>query len=280
MQIMGSMDLLLAKLSPGYVALLGLPDDQNSSYLRGSAEAPEAIRQALHCGSSNLSTEDGGDLGSETRFIDLGDVQHTEVTSYRSSIESAITAILARGANVLSLGGDHAVSYPVLRAYATHFGPLDVIHLDAHPDLYDELDGNRYSHACPFARALEDGCIHRLVQIGIRTMNSAQRSQAKKNGVEVIDADNWTSTLPEGILHPLYISIDMDVLDPAFAPGVSHHEPGGLSTRDVIRLIHNVPVRPVGADLVELNPSRDGSGMSSMVAAKLVKELAAAMLHG
>jgi agmatinase len=277
---MGNVESSLDKLSPGCVALLGLPDDENSSYLRGSAEAPEAIRQALHCDSSNLSTEDGGDLGSETRFVDLGDVQHSEGTSYRSSIETAIKAVLARGANVLSLGGDHAVSYPVLRAYATHFGPLDVIHLDAHPDLYDELDGNKYSHACPFTRALEEGCIRRLVQIGIRTMNSAQRAQEKKFGVEVIDADSWTGTLPGGILHPLYISVDMDVLDPAFAPGVSHHEPGGLSTREVLRLIHNLPVQPVGADLVELNPSRDTSGMSSMVAAKLVKELAAAMLHG
>ena len=272
--------LPLDLLSPGFLALLGLPNDENSSYLRGSAKAPEAIRQALHCESSNLSTEDGGDLGSEVRFVDLGDLQQLDGIPYRYSIEETITAALLRGASVLSLGGDHAISYPALRAYAHHFGPLDVVHLDAHPDLYDELDGNRYSHACPFARALEDGCIHRLIQVGIRTMNTPQRVQAAKYGVEVIDADSWTGVLPEGILYPLYISVDMDVLDPAFAPGVSHHEPGGLSTRDVVRLIHNLPVRPVGADLVELNPSRDGSGMSAMVAAKIVKELAAAMLHG
>lgn len=277
---MGTVALPLDLLSPGFLALLGLPNDSNSSYLRGSAKAPEAIRQALHCESSNLSTEDGGDLGNEVRFVDLGDLQQFDGIPYRCSIEETITAALARGASILSLGGDHAISYPALRAYARHFGPLDVLHLDAHPDLYDELDGNRYSHACPFARALEEGCIRRLIQIGIRTMNTPQRAQAEKYGVEVIDADSWTGTLPDGILHPLYISVDMDVLDPAFAPGVSHHEPGGLSTRDVLRLIHNLPVRPVGADLVELNPSRDGSGMSAMVAAKIVKELAAAMLHG
>jgi arginase len=280
MTLMGSVDLPLDLLSPGCIALLGLPDDENSSYMRGASEAPTAIRKALHCDSSNLSTEDGGDLGTETRFVDLGDLQHTEGTSYRSGIEPAIKAVLARGASVLSLGGDHAVSYPVLRAYAACFGPLDVLHLDAHPDLYDELAGNRFSHASPFARALEEGCIRRLIQIGIRTMNAPQRAQAGKYGVEVIDAESWTGTLPDGIIHPLYISIDMDVLDPAFAPGVSHHEPGGLSTRDVLRLIHNLPVRPVGADLVELNPSRDCNGMSAMVAAKIVKELAAAMLHG
>lgn len=139
---MESVDLALDRLSSGCVTLLGLPDDANSSYLRGSSEAPVVIRKALSCESSNLSTE----------------------------------------------GGD----------------------------------------------------IH----------------------------------------HPLIISIDLDVLDPAYAPGVSHHEPGGLSTRDVLRLFHAVPVRPVGADLVELNPSRDGSGISSLVAAKLVKELVPAMLHG
>jgi agmatinase len=279
MMLMGSADLPLNMLFHGCIALLGLPDDANSSYMRGAAEAPTAIRKALHCDSANLSTEDGGDLGTDGRFVDLGDLKHHEDTPYRIRIEEAITAALARGASVLSLGGDHAVSYPTLSAYARHFGPLDVVHLDAHPDLYDELGGNRYSHACPFARALEEGCIRRLIQVGIRTMNAPQKVQAEKYGVEVINAESWTGTLPTGILHPLYVSIDMDVLDPAYAPGVSHHEPGGLSTRDVLGLIHKLPVRPVGADLVELNPSRDGSGMSAMVAAKIAKELAAAMLH-
>lgn len=110
-------------------------------------------------------------------------------------------------------------------------------------------------------------------------MNGAQRLQAQKFGVEVIELESWTGKLPEGLRHPLCLSVDMDVLDPAYAPGVSHHEPGGLSTRDVLRLIHDLPVRPIGADLVELNPSRDGSGMSAMVAPKIVKELVAAMLH-
>jgi arginase family enzyme len=153
-----------------------------------------------------------------------------------------------------------------------------VLHLDAHPDLYPEFEGDPYSHACPFARVVEEGLAERLVQVGIRTMNGAQQAQAERHDVEVIDMRAWTAGRRPDVRGPLYLSIDLDAFDPAFAPGVSHREPGGLATRDAIDLIQRLPGPIVGADIVELNPSRDPIGITAPLAAKLVKELAARML--
>jgi arginase family enzyme len=121
---------------------------------------------------------------------------------------------------------------------------------------------------------MEQGLANRLVQVGIRTMNRHCREQVQRFGVEVIEMREFAADrvpIPE---HPLYISIDMDALDPAFAPGVSHHEPGGLSVRDILSVLHRVRSPVVGADVVEYNPARDINGMTAVVAAKLVKELA------
>jgi agmatinase len=278
---------------PVEVTLLGLPTDENSTYMRGAAEAPPRIREALHAGSSNLYAENGlrvrpasRDLGAEPRFTDQGDVALGSGAEARRQIEETVAALLAGGARVLALGGDHAITYPIIRAYARAHLDLTILHLDAHPDLYDEFEGNRYAHACPFARIMEEGLVARLVQVGIRGTNPHQREQAARFGVEVHEMRDWQpgfqvalrkSPLGE-VEGPVYISLDMDALDPAFAPGVSHHEPGGLSTREVIGLIQTVPGPVVGADIVEFNPRRDLAGITAMAAAKLVKELAARML--
>ena len=179
----------------------------------------------------------------------------------------------------MALGGDHAVSYPLLRAQASVRRGLTVVHLDAHPDLYDELDGDRYSHACPFARVMEERLVDRLIQVGIRTLNRHQRAQAERFGVEVIDMRNlhtWSEIVLEG---DVYLSVDMDVLDPSCAPGVSHHEPGGLTTRQALSIVQGIEAPIVGADLVELNPLRDPNGMTAMAAAKLFKEMLGKMLE-
>ncbi len=260
---------------PG-VTLLGIPNDANSSFLPGAAEAPPAIRRAMRSPSSNLSTESGLDLGDEARLLDAGDLPRS-VPFER--ITEAVAERLERGERVLSLGGDHAIAYPILQAFGPRFPRLGVLQLDAHPDLYDELDGNRLSHACPFARIMEDGLAGRLVQVGIRTLNPHQRQQAARFGVEIVEMKDWPPAEPLAFDGPLYLSLDLDVLDPAFAPGVSHIEPGGLSVREVITLIQRLDAPLVGADVVELNPARDPSGITAMVAAKLVKEIAARMLE-
>lgn len=261
------------------VALLGLPTDVNSSYVRGAARAPAEIRKALWCPSSNLASETGVDLGTPGLLTDEGDLALQEEPGDRVRIESAIGTLIARGVTPLLLGGDHSVTYPVVRALAAAHGKLSILHFDAHPDLYDVFEGNRFSHACPFARIMEEGLAQRLVQVGIRTLNGHQAQQAERFGVEIVAMDGFVPDrvpVPRG---PLYVTIDLDGLDPAFAPGVAHPEAGGLSVRDVIRVLHRVEGPVVGADVVELLPSADQGGRTAVAAAKLIKELAGLMLR-
>jgi agmatinase len=251
------------------VALVGYASDENSSFLRGTAKAPPLIREALFSDSTNLWTEGGLDLGAPGRLFDAGD--------YPDSIEEVTALLLEHGRVPLALGGDHSITYPIVRAFAASLGKLDILQFDAHPDLYDAFQGNRHSHACPFARIMELGCVRRLVQVGIRTANGHQRDQAARFGVEVVEMRRWHDGLALAFDEPLYVSIDLDVLDPAHAPGVSHREPGGPGTRQLIDAIQSIQARIVGGDVVEYNPTQDPTGTTALVAAKLVKELAANM---
>ena len=260
------------------VALIGFPYDESSSFQRGTAAAPPLIRRALHVDSSNLWSETLIDLGAEGVLHDVGDVDCGGRESVRGNIEAAIAWVLSRGLVPISLGGDHSITYPIVKTFRRTYPRLSLLQLDAHPDLYAEFDGDRYSHACPFARIMEEGLVDRLVQVGVRTMNGHQREQAEGFGVEVIDMRAWFAGLHLTFASPLYVSIDLDVLDPAFAPGVSHPEPGGLSMRDVIGVIQAIGSPIVGADLVEYNPSNDPLGLTGRVCAKLLKELAAKMV--
>ena len=266
------------KLQRGTVAVVGVPLDENSSFLRGAALGPESMRAALRSGSANMSTELGIDLDSAEGWTDLGDLQLTTGEDSLARVERTVASILSTGARVLALGGDHSISYPVLRAYTKAYDDLTVLHIDAHPDTYDEYGGSRHSHACPFARIMEERPALKLVQVGIRTANSHQRDQARRFGITMIEMKDWTYSKMPKLNGPIYLSLDLDVLDPGFAPGVSHHEPGGMSTRDVIQIIHGLPNSLVGADIVELNPTRDPSGMTAMVAAKFYRELVGRML--
>ncbi len=260
------------------IVLLGLPFDENSSFLRGAADAPSIIRSALRSGASNFWSEDGTDLGDEALFGDAGDVIAAPGEDGFARIEASVRSVLARNLRPIGLGGDHAVVYPVIRAVASRHPGLTVVDFDAHPDLYDEYSGNRHSHACPFARIMEEGLVRRLVQIGVRTLNGHQRRQAERFGVEIIEMRAWRGVVPE-LQAPLYLSFDMDALDPAFAPGVSHPEPGGFSVREVLSAIQELRAEVVGADIVEFNPRLDPAGITAFVCAKLVKEIAAKMLE-
>jgi agmatinase len=259
------------------ISILGVPYDADSSFLKGTLHGPPVIRNAFRSPSSNTFAENEVEIGGHPQIQDEGDLDLGSGQNAREQIESAIRNLVMQDHKVLSLGGDHSITYPILRGYASKHGKLNVLQLDAHPDLYDELEGNRFSHACPFARAFEDGLIGRLLQVGIRTMNTHQRQQADKFGVEIIRAEDVVTTMIE-IDGPVYVSLDMDVLDPAFAPGVSHYEPGGLSVRDVLSVIHEIEVPVIGADIVELNPTRDFQDMTAFVAAKFMRELLAKML--
>ena len=257
------------------VRLIGLPTDCHSSFLRGAAAAPIAIRAALASDHANMAAECGLELGPDIALEDSGDLPLDETAADFERIRSSAEQAARDGVVPLFLGGDHMVSYPIVAGLAAAHGPVNILHFDAHPDLYDDFGGDPLSHASPFARIMEARHAASLVQVGIRTLNRHCREQAQRFGVRIVEMREFQADsvpIPDA---PLYISIDLDALDPAFAPGVSHPEPGGLSTRELLSVLHRVSGPIVGADVVEYNPSCDVNGMTAVVAAKLIKELAA-----
>lgn len=257
------------------IGLVGFPVDHNSSHMRGAAQAPPLIREALYSDATNRWSEGGVDLGAGDIFTDLGDLEIKSSAEWFQEIQCRILSLLEQGLIPLSLGGDHSITYPIVQALRGRESGFAIFHLDAHPDLYHHFQENPHSHASPFARILESGLVTELVQVGIRTLNSHQKKQAERFGVQMLEMKNWHPDRVIRFKQPVYISFDLDALDPAFAPGVSHYEPGGFSTRQAIDIIHRLRAPAIiGADVVEFNPVRDPSGVTAMTCAKLVKELA------
>ena len=261
------------------LAIIGIRYDENSSFTKGAADAPPQIRAALRSDAWNLTSENGTDLSGDSTFFDAGDIEPVAGSDMLTLIENSIYTLIGDGLTPISLGGDHSITHPIVRAFARKYNNLSLLHFDAHPDIYDSYQGNRNSHASPFARIMEQKLVKRLVQVGIRTFTAHQREQVTKFGVETIEMRNVTADLQLEFDSPVYISFDVDALDPAFAPGVSHREPGGLSTRQAIDLIQRLKGRVVGADIVEFNPRMDPLHVTGTVCAKLFKEIAAKMLE-
>ena len=255
------------------IIIQGIKYDEKSSYQKGPGLAPPLIREVLHCGSSNYFAENGVSI-ENANIVDKGDFDISEYFE----IEHITEEHLKLNGRIFTLGGDHSITYPIIKAYNQKYPILDILQIDAHPDLYDHFEGDKYSNACPFARILENGYAARLVQVGIRTLNTHQAEQAKKFQVEIHNMKNLDLAKIPKFENPLYISLDMDGFDPAFAPGVSHHEPGGLTSRQVIELIQNLDAEIVGADIVEYNPERDFQNMTAFLAAKMMKEIISKMM--
>lgn len=255
------------------IAIQGIQFDEKSSYQQGPKLAPPLIREALHSGSLNLYAENGISIEQET-IEDKGDF---EISDY-FDISKITEGHLQEGHKVFTLGGDHSITFPILKAYHKKYPKLDILHIDAHADLYDNYEGDPYSHACPFARIMENGFAVKLVQVGIRTLNTHQAEQAEKYDVEIHQMKDYDIQNIPTFQNPLYISLDMDGFDPAYAPGVSHHEPGGFSSRQVIDLLHSIKTEVVGADIVEYNPNRDFQNMTAFLAAKMMKEILVKMM--
>mmetsp|Transcript_16922 Transcript_16922/g.19217 ORF Transcript_16922/g.19217 Transcript_16922/m.19217 type:complete len:326 (-) Transcript_16922:503-1480(-) len=286
------------------VGILGIKDDSRSSFLRGPSQAPPVIRAAMYSESSNSYSETGVNVfqaGLNPTTMDFGDITEREVSP--GTTISKLHEILDEGLKPLVLGGDHSISYPVIETLLNwRIKNMDdpsftILHLDAHPDLYDELGGDRLSHACPFARIMELNEFHEkdyinLVQVGIRTATSPQREQMDRFKIRLLEMKDFPDSkaeLKEIIQESLsekkstgdvYISFDMDVLDPAFAIGVSHYEPGGMTTRQATDTLLAIPSEAniIGCDCVEYNPTRDINNSTAMVAAKICKELISLML--
>ncbi|XP_050899664.1 arginase 2, chloroplastic/mitochondrial isoform X1 [Lathyrus oleraceus] len=276
--------------------ILGVPLGHNGSYHEGPTFAPPLVREAIWNASTNSTTEEGKNLVDPRVFADVGDIPIQDLRNLGISedrlmnfVSDSVKIVMDHAPlRPLIVGGDHSITFPVVRAISEKLGgPVDILHFDAHPDIYENFDNNYYSHASPFARIMEGKYAKRLVQVGIRSINDAGRQQIEKYGVETHEMrnfakdrdylENLTLGTGEGV-KGVYVSIDVDSLDPGFAPGVSHIESGGLSFRDILNILQNLKGNIVGGDVVEFNPILDVSNrMTSLVAAKLVRELAAKM---
>jgi len=170
------------------ITLLGFPWDASSSYARGPALAPPVVRAVLFAESSSPFSIAGVDAREAISAYDFADLP-SDGDAARASISARISAAVKAKTKPLSLGGDHSVTFPILNALKDIHGPMNILHVDAHTDLYEEYEGDPFSHACPFARAIEAGCVNTLVQVGLRSVGPAQRAYGEKHGVVMLGAD-------------------------------------------------------------------------------------------
>lgn len=256
---------------PGAYALIGIPEDRASSFRAGAHLGPEAIRGMA--ASLNPCTERGTDL-ARLDAVDQGDLSLSrDADSTRPQIGSTVGRAMDEGTVPIVLGGDHSVTVPSFNAALGRYPDVRMLYLDAHPDLYAEFEGDPFSHACVVARILDmDGMAgDRITQAGVRAWTPDQLETAEKHGIQTLpmgEMEGFVYETPK----PVYLSLDIDVLDPAFAPGVGNPVPGGLSSRALISLIQSLDANVVGMDLVEVNPLLDRANVTSVAAARLVLE--------
>ena len=236
------------------ISVIEIPTDINSSFSLGSSKGPPIIKKQFDSEATNKFSENGFDLRKRYNW-------------------KSIKNLNDKSRYCISIGGDHSITYPIIAAYHKFFPKINIVHFDAHPDLYETFDNNPYSHASPFARIMENNLATSLTQFGIRTMSDHQREQVTRFDVNVVPINQSSIDIELKFSEPVYISIDLDGLDPAYAPGVSHPEPGGLSTRDMINFISSIEGEIIGADIVEYNPYKDINEITAITAGKLLKEL-------
>lgn len=277
------------ELSGVDVAILGVPYDGSTSYRSGTRFGPRAIREQsmLLWGYNNVL---GVDPFKTLKIVDYGDVEvvPVDIVATHQAIERDAAAITSAGTTLLTLGGDHSIALPLLRAHARRHGPIAVVHLDAHPDTWDsEFGGQKYSHGTPFRRAIEEGLIdtQAYLQIGIRgpTAGPQDYADALRLGARMITLDEAITRGIPAVLQevrqlvdarPVYLSIDIDCHDPAFAPGTGTPEVGGFTSYQVLQLVRGLRgMRLIGGDIVEVSPPFDHSGITSILAANLAFEM-------
>ncbi|MHA2298047.1 MAG: agmatinase [Candidatus Hodarchaeales archaeon] len=276
------------------LTVLGIPWDTSSTYRKGASKAPTSIRQATSARLFNPYTETQVNLIDKWQIFDAGDVEPTnkDVINTRDTILGKINEFRDK-MNIkrfLFLGGDHLATffgfYALSKSKIINAEKTGIIYLDAHPDLYDNYEGE-YSHACVLRRILDltDLQPSNIVQVGIRAPTPPQLDYARDTGIKIISCKEFQTIGPtetainikdffNNKIENVYLSIDLDVLDPSYAPGIGNPQPGGLSTREVIEFIHGLTGLNVQAfDIVELCPAYDHSGITAFVAAKLIQEV-------
>ena len=286
----GSWSCLLALLmlysplsSPGTassaVAITGFPFDAATSYRPGARFGPGAIRAASTQLAELLPYPSGLDPFDHLAVVDYGDcsLDYGHPGQVADQVEAHAGKILDAGASMLSFGGDHFVTYPLLRAHADRFGPVALVHFDAHTDTWDDEDG-RLDHGTMFTRALREGLVdvEHSVQVGVRTYNENTR------GLRILDAawvhDHGTRATADRIVEIVgqaraYLTFDIDCLDPAFAPGTGTPVAGGLSSAQALAILRGLGgLNFVGADVVEVAPAYDHAEITALAGASLAQE--------
>lgn len=274
------------------LVIVGIPWDRTSSYHRGAAQGPNSIRRATSAQLYNHFTERGDDLKSIWKVCDHGNTRRAmSLASLETSIKAAVELHDHRNARTMFLGGDHFVTYPSFCCTAEkQKRPLSLLYFDAHPDLYATFEGNRYSHATVVSRILEkkNSSSGVVCYVGIRASTAEQDERIKKLGLQELTASdvhrNGCDSVSKSIKSALsdqsvYLSIDLDCLDPAFAPGVGNPQPGGLTTRELLEILNGLNgLRIVAADIVEYAPNCDSKARATAcTSAILIKEIMGVM---
>ncbi|WP_170390356.1 agmatinase [Ruegeria arenilitoris] len=270
------------------VAVLGVPMDIGTSWRSGTRFGPKQIRaESAMIRPYNMAT-----FAAPFDSLQIADIGDLAINTFSLAdslriIKESYDAILAQGVIPVAMGGDHSITLPILRAVAAKHGPVALVHVDAHADVNDEMFGERETHGTVFRRAYEEGLFvpDRTFQVGIRGSGYAASdfTEAKGWGFRQFPAwELWQQNLTQiGALirkeigkHPVYVTYDIDSLDPAYAPGTGTPEIGGLTTPQALQLIHALGgMNVVGCDLVEVSPPYDPSGNTALTAANLLFEL-------
>jgi agmatinase len=265
----------LRKIAPRTVALLGCPLDLTSTYRAGSAEAPRAIRIS----SDSIETYSpllDRDL-IDYCLCDLGDIplSHETLEEALEKIQASVTEIVRQGGTPLCLGGEHTITLPIVKALERSYPDLMILHLDAHADLRTSYEGSTLNHATVMRHVAEIVGPERLIQMGIRSGTREEFDWMRDHGTLMQWGPGDETTLLERVSDvPVYVSMDLDVLDPACLPGTGNPEAGGWFYSDLERLFHAMEsMTLIGGDVVELNPGLDSSEISTIAAAKIVREL-------
>ncbi len=279
------------RLAEADVAVIGVPFDTGATYRVGARFGPAGIRQESML-LRPYHPELGVDVHAELSLVDAGDLPVTPgyLPESHAQIEEAARAVLATGVTPLFLGGDHSISLALLRALAARHGPVGLLQLDAHGDLWPGYFGGKDTHGTPFRRALEEGLIDpgRSVQVGLRgpVYGADDVTLPERLGMAAISADalhrHGIETALERVRErlsadgPRYLSLDIDVLDPVYAPGTGTPEVGGLSSVQLLQLLRGLAgLEFVGFDLVEVMPAYDVGALTQLLAANLAYELIA-----
>jgi agmatinase len=268
---------------------LGIPWDQSSSYRKGATDGPAYLRWASSGLLFNPYTESNIDLRQAWQIFDGGDVPlgNQDPIADRKAIENAIRKYYQYNMFFMFLGGDHLTTYFCFRALKKLLKKrTGIIYIDAHPDLYEEYEQNKYSHACVVKRIVDEIRIDpsAIIEVGIRAGTPEQMATAQELGIQTISNADFLNQGPKktaqqvldlvpSFVEQVYLSIDLDILDPAYAPAVGNPQPGGLTTRQLIDFIHQLYSLPITAfDITELCPPYDQQSTTSYTAAKIIQE--------